>query len=88
MAIENPSRWSWRLNGILDKIILHAGTLESFASLYDILQMVHPDECYYLAAQSFVSYSFEDEYSTMNTNVNGTHYLLSTLHNVCPEHRF
>jgi hypothetical protein len=24
------------------------------------------------AAQSFVSYSFEDEFSTFNTNINGT----------------
>ena len=28
------------------------------------------------AAQSFVSYSFEDEFSTINTNINGTHYVL------------
>jgi GDPmannose 4,6-dehydratase len=31
-----------------------------------------PDECYHLAAQSYVSYSFEDEFSTINTNLNGT----------------
>src|SRR5207248_8015562 len=41
-----------------------------------------------LAAQSFVSYSFYDEFSTLNTNINGTHYLLSTVKNLAPKCRF
>jgi len=28
---------------------------------------VQPGGCYYLAAQSFVSYSFDDEFSSLNT---------------------
>jgi GDPmannose 4,6-dehydratase len=47
-----------------------------------------PDECYHLGAQSFVSYSFDDEFSTLNTNINGTHYLLAALKSVAPECRF
>jgi GDPmannose 4,6-dehydratase len=46
---------------------------------------VQPDECYHLAAQSFVGYSFEDEFSTLNTNINGTHYVLSAIRNRCPK---
>ena len=38
-----------------------------------------PDECYHLAAQSFVSYSFDDEFSTLNANINGTHYMLAAI---------
>ena len=53
-----------------------------------VFSSVKPDECYHLAAQSFVSYSFEDEFSTMNTNVNGTHYILSCIKNLCPECKF
>src|SRR5262249_16389094 len=52
------------------------------------VQKVQPDECYHLAAQSFVSYSFEDEFSTINTNINGTHFLLSTVRQVVPACRF
>ena len=44
-----------------------------------MIEKVKPDECYHLAAQSFVSYSFEDEFSTINTNIKGTHYVLSAL---------
>jgi len=62
--------------------------LESYASVFDVLQKIKPDECYHLAAQSFVSYSFEDEFSTINTNINGTHFVLSALKHVCPACRF
>jgi GDPmannose 4,6-dehydratase len=62
--------------------------LESFPALYKILRDVQPDECYHLAAQSFVSISFEDEFSTMQTNINGTHFLLAALKDSQPECRF
>src|SRR4030095_12700965 len=53
-----------------------------------VLANVRPDEVYHLAAQSFVSYSLEDEFSTLNTNINGTHYLLATLREGTPQARF
>jgi GDPmannose 4,6-dehydratase len=49
---------------------------------------VQPDECYHLAAQSFVSYSFDDEFSTLNTNINGTHYVLAAVSAAAPACRF
>jgi len=62
--------------------------MESYASIFDIVANVKPDECYHLAAQSFVSYSFEDEFSTINTNLNGTHYVLSAIKRQAPQCRF
>ena len=53
--------------------------MESYASIFNIVSEIKPDECYHLAAQSYVSYSFEDEFSTINTNLNGTHYMLSAI---------
>jgi GDPmannose 4,6-dehydratase len=35
-----------------------------------------------------VSYSFEDEFSTLNTNINGTHYLLASIKDIKPNCRF
>jgi GDPmannose 4,6-dehydratase len=87
VAFEDPSHRLWRLRDSIDKITLHAGSLESFASLYRVVAEVRPDECYHLAAQSFVSYSFDDEFSTINTNVNGTHFLLSALKDLAPDCR-
>ena len=88
VALEDPSHRLWRIQHILDKIHLHSASLESYPSIFKIFQAVKPDECYHLAAQSFVSYSFEDEFSTMNININGTHHVLSSLHEVCPNCRF
>jgi GDPmannose 4,6-dehydratase len=88
VAMEDPEHRMWRLRHLIGKIHLHAASLESYPSLYQVIQRVRPTECYHLAAQSFVSYSFEDEFSTMNTNVNGTHYLLSAFREVIPESKF
>ena len=88
VALEDPTHHLWRLLPIVDRLNLHSGTLESFPALYKILRDVKPDECYHLAAQSFVSISFEDEFSTMQTNINGTHYLLAAIKDTSPECRF
>ena len=47
-----------------------------------------PDEVYHMAAQSYVNYSFDDEFSTMNVNINGTHNLLSACQDLVPQCRF
>ncbi len=77
VALEDATHRLWRLRNILKDLTLHAASLESYASLFKIVQKVKPDEIYHLAAQSYVVYSFEDEFSTLNTNINGTHYILS-----------
>ncbi|SVD86564.1 uncharacterized protein METZ01_LOCUS439418, partial [marine metagenome] len=87
VALEDPTHHFWRLQKVLDQLILHSGSLESFPTLFKIMREVQPDECYHLGAQSFVSVSFEDEFSTMQTNINGTHYLLAALKDACPECR-
>ncbi|MBW2020602.1 MAG: GDP-mannose 4,6-dehydratase [Deltaproteobacteria bacterium] len=88
VAFEDPMRRMWRIKDILDKIHLHSASLESYASIFNVVEEVRPDECYHLAAQSFVSYSFEDEFSTINTNINGTQYILSALKKKARECRF
>tara|TARA_B100001123_G_scaffold449053_1_gene612703 strand:+ start:629 stop:1612 length:984 start_codon:yes stop_codon:yes gene_type:complete len=79
VALEDENHRLWRIKHILDDVILHAGSLESYASLFNIILKIKPDEVYHLAAQSYVGYSFEDEFSTLNININGTHYLLSAV---------
>jgi GDPmannose 4,6-dehydratase len=88
VAIEDPIHRLWRLRHILDRLKLHSGSLESYASIFNIVEEVSPDECYHLGAQSFVSYSFEDEFTTIHSNINGTHYLLSAIKRKAPECHF
>jgi len=79
VALEDETHRLWRIRKILKNINLHAGSLESYASLFNIILKIKPTEVYHLAAQSYVGYSFEDEFSTLNININGTHYLLSAV---------
>src|SRR5688572_1303062 len=79
VALEDPQHRFGRISHILDRITLHAAGVESYPSLFNVFSRHDFDECYHLAAQSFVAESFEDGFSTMNTNINGTHYMLAAL---------
>ena len=88
VAIEDPEHRLWRIKHLDGKVTLHPASLESYPSLFHVVTRVRPDEVYHLAAQSFVSYSFEDEFSTLNTNINGTHYMLAATRHAAPDARF
>ena len=88
VALEDESHRLWRIRHIKDKLNLSSASLESYASIVKVIQKVKPDEIYHLAAQSYVSYSFEDEFSTLNTNINGTHYMLSAIKEFSPKTKF
>ncbi|MBI4774626.1 MAG: GDP-mannose 4,6-dehydratase [Deltaproteobacteria bacterium] len=88
IALLDPEHRLWRIRHLRDRLKLHAASVDNFASIFNVIESVRPDECYHLAAQSFVSYSFEDEFSTLNTNINGTHYVLAALRKIAPSCRF
>ena len=88
VAIEDPVHRMWRITHLLNDLKIHSASLESFPSIYKVFLHTKPDECYHLAAQSFVSYSFEDEFSTLNTNINGTHFVLAALKEASPSCKF
>lgn len=89
IALESPETRLARIAHLHDRLELHTASLESFSSLQKVIQRVHPDECYHLAASSFVSYSFdEDEFAMLNANIASTLHLLSVLHSVAPHCRF
>jgi len=88
VALEDERNRLGRILHILDDIELVPGSLESFPSIYKAISAVRPDEIYHLAAQSFVSYRFEDEFSTLQSNISGTHYILSAVKDVVPHARF
>lgn len=73
---------------IQDKITLHTGSLGDHLSIYKIFSKVMPDECYHLAGSTFVDYSFDEEFQTINNNFSSTHYLLSTIKELKKECRF
>ena len=88
VALEDKIHRLWRLKEIENKITLHTASMESYASIVKVIEKIKPNEIYHLAAQSYVSYSFEDEFSTINTNVNGTHFVLSAIKEFSPKSKF
>ena len=88
VAAEDKSHRFWRLRHFLDKLNIHAGSLESYASIINIITKIKPHEIYHLGAQSYIDYAFADEFSTINTNINGTHYLLSAIKEFSPKTKF
>ena len=88
VAIEDPRHRLWRIQHLLDRVTLHAASLESYASIFTVVERVRPQECYHLAAQSFVTHGFDDAFSTFNVNINGTQHVLASVQRLCPECRF
>jgi len=88
VALEDSERRVGRISHLLDKIVLHPASLESYPSIFHVVSHHDFDECYHLAAQSFVAESFTDGFSTMNTNINGTHFMLAALRELRPKCRF
>jgi GDPmannose 4,6-dehydratase len=88
VALEVPGRRTERIAHLLDRVTLHPASMESYPSIFHVVSRYDFDECYHLAAQSFVAESFADGFSTMNTNINGTHYMLAALRELRPKCRF
>ena len=88
MLLQKTKLRLWRLKHLLNEITLHPASLESYASIVQIIQKIKPQEVYHLGAQSYIDYVFKDEFSTLNTNINGTHYLLSAIKEFSPKTKF
>ncbi len=88
IAIEDTAHKLKNIAHLLESIQLHVASLDNVLSLIKVVKDLAPDECYHLASSSFVSYSFEDEISILNNNVDSTHYLLAAIREFAPSCRF
>ena len=88
VALEDASHRMSRIAHIIGDLELITGSLESFPSIYMAVRQSRPDEVYHLAAQSHVNFSLNDEFSTMNININGTHHMLAACRDLAPKCRF
>lgn len=87
-AIEDPTNRLRNIQHIIDKITVHTGYIDNQLSIYKLVDKIRPDECYHLAAASFVSYGMDDEVSVLSSNFNSTHYLLASIKEIVPSCRF
>jgi len=84
---KNQERFS-RISHLGDQIILHYGDITNLPTIWRLVSTIMPDEIYHLAAQSQVKISFEDDFGTLNTNTNSTHYFLSAIKELTPKTKF
>lgn len=77
-----------RIEHILDKITLDTGDLLDMYSLVRLLEKYNPDEVYNLAAQSFVSTSWEQAVFTGNSTGLGVTRLLDAIRIFNPKIRY
>jgi len=83
-AIEDSNNRISRIQHIYNKLYIHNGMIESYPAVINAVIDSAPDECYHLAAQSDVAYSFRDGFSTMLMNVWGTYNILEALRRFAP----
>ena len=85
-SIENMEKMR-NIQPFRERIHIIPCSLENALSVYKLFVKVQPDECYHLAASSFVSYALEDDLSIMTNNFTTTHNILSGIVEVCPSCR-
>jgi GDPmannose 4,6-dehydratase/GDP-4-dehydro-6-deoxy-D-mannose reductase len=83
-SVEVHGLIRWRsprdnIQDILPRIILHQAELRDLNSLLVMLKKVKPDWIFHLAAQSYVTTSFDTPADTLHTNVIGTTNLLDAV---------
>ena len=92
--IHGLMRWQEQLDNILqlsqkintrDRVFLHNGDLNDFASLQRIFTNVKPKFVSHLAAQSYPKTSFDSPLETLQTNILGTGSLLEVLRKLVDE---
>jgi len=88
VALEDKQVHFSRIQHLMDRIELHPISLESYPSIHHVLLKKKFDECYHLAAQSYVAESFSDSFTTLNINSTGTHFILEALRILLPECKF
>lgn len=81
-SIENSEKLK-NIRHILEKIVLHTASLENSVSIYKLFNELKPDECYHLAASSFVSFNLEDDLPIMINNFTTTHNILMSILDNC-----
>jgi GDP-mannose 4,6-dehydratase len=82
VEVHGLYRWRSPLDNIQhskDRIGLHLGDLSDLGSLIRLLDEVRPERIFHLAAQSYVTTSFNAPADTLTTNVIGTTNLLEAV---------
>lgn len=87
-TFEGAGNKLFNLHHILDKVTLHYGSASNQLCVSKLINDIQPNECYHLAATSFVSYDLAAETEILANNFNSTHFLLASIKDSCPKCKF
>jgi GDPmannose 4,6-dehydratase len=73
---------------VRDEVEIHYGDINDAHFVTSIIAREKPDELYHLAAQSFVGYSFQNPFSTYDSNIGGTLNICNAVKDVSSDTRF
>lgn len=82
VEVHGMIRWrspSDNIRAIKSRLILHWAELRDLNSMMGLMRKVQPDRIFHLAAQSFVTTSFEAPADTLETNIIGTVNLMDAV---------
>jgi GDPmannose 4,6-dehydratase len=85
---SSPNFWRLDALGIKDRVVVVPFDLSDMSSILKAFEIAKPDECYHLAAQSFVPVSFEQPCYVGDVNALGTARMLEGLRLAKPDCRF
>src|SRR4030042_949065 len=86
--LSTPNFWRMLHLGILDKVTLVPVELADTTSLVQAILNCNPDEVYNLAAQSFVSASFDAPLATADVTGLGAARILEAIRQASPKTKF
>ena len=82
------STFFWPSKHVAKNLQLHKLDFHNFNQLDKYIKKINPDEVYHLAAQAYDGHSFENEFDTLNINLNFTHRILSSVRKINPKASF
>jgi GDPmannose 4,6-dehydratase len=87
-AFEAGGSRTDNIQHLMDDIQLHIGSVNNHLFVHKVIADIKPDECYHLAASSFVDQNFNDEMNIWSINFQATHFLLASIKELAPLCKF
>ena len=62
--------------------------INNFKSISNLVKKIKPNEIYHLGSQSYINLNFDSEFFKLNSNINGTNFLLGSIKKFSPQTKF
>jgi GDPmannose 4,6-dehydratase len=63
-------------------------SINHFKQISKLIKKIKPNEIYHLGSQSYINYDFDAEFFKLNSNINGTNFLLTAIKKYSPKTKF